>query len=136
MTECCKFCGGEDLRPDLIEIGALPGGRLYLHRDQTHPGRVILVADRHVKKVTDLSLPEYKALMESVYHTAQAITDQFSQDKINYLIFGDTCMFILYLNIKTGRIGAKFFLLMSRNLFFWKKMHIRVSALICVVGLD
>ena len=47
-------------------------------------------ADRHVKKVTDLSLPEYKALMESVYHTAQAITDQFSPDKINYLIFGDT----------------------------------------------
>ena len=42
------------------------------------------------KRVTDLSLPEYKALMESVYHTAQAITDQFSPDKINYLIFGDT----------------------------------------------
>lgn len=30
MTECCKFCGGEDLRPDLIEIGALPGGRLCI----------------------------------------------------------------------------------------------------------
>ena len=55
MSGACKFCGGAELRPDLIAVGEMPGGRLYLHRDQTHPGRLLLASRRHGKKITDLT---------------------------------------------------------------------------------
>jgi len=74
MSGACKFCGGAELRPDLIAVGEMPGGRLYLHRDQTHPGRLLLASRRHVKKITDLTPEEYAALMDSVYQAAQALT--------------------------------------------------------------
>lgn len=89
MSEACKFCGGPELRPDMVEVGQVPGGTLYLHRDQTHPGRLLLVVSRHVRKVTDLSPEEYTALMDSMYRAAQAVTTLYQPDKINYLIFGD-----------------------------------------------
>lgn len=89
MSEACKFCGGAELRPDMVEIGRVPGGTLYLHRDQTHPGRLLLASERHVRKITDLAEEEYKALMDSVYRAAQAVTALYSPDKINYLVFGD-----------------------------------------------
>lgn len=90
MDNVCKFCGGAQLRPDMVEVGPLPGGTLYLHRDQTHPGRLLMVSARHVWKITDLSPEEYAALMESVYRAAQAVTALYKPDKINYLVFGDT----------------------------------------------
>lgn len=90
MSGACKFCGGAELRPDLIAVGEMPGGRLYLHRDQTHPGRLLLASRRHVKKITDLTPEEYAALMDSVYQAAQALTRLYQPDKINYLVFGDT----------------------------------------------
>lgn len=90
MADPCKFCGDVSLRPDLMEVGPVPGGVLYLHRDQTHPGRLLLASLRHVKKVTDLSVQEYRELTDSVYRAAQAVTDLLHPDKINYLVFGDT----------------------------------------------
>lgn len=90
MNEICKFCGDAGLRPDMAEVGKMPGGTLYLHRDQTHPGRLLLASARHVKKVTDLTPQEYADLMNSVYQAAQAVTELYHPDKINYLIFGDT----------------------------------------------
>lgn len=86
----CKFCGSAQLRPDMVEVGPLPGGTLYLHRDQTHPGRLLMVSARHVRKITDLTPEEYTPLMDSVYRAAQAVTSLYQPDKINYLIFGDT----------------------------------------------
>ena len=68
----------------------MPGGTLYLHRDQTHPGRLLMVSARHVRKITDLSPEEYASLMDSVYRAAQAVTSIYQPDKINYLVFGDT----------------------------------------------
>ena len=46
MSEICKFCGGPELRPDMVEVGPMPGGTLYLHRDQTHPGRLLMASAR------------------------------------------------------------------------------------------
>ena len=90
MEEICKFCGDAHLRPDMAEVGPMPGGTLYLHRDQSHPGRLLMVSARHVRKITDLSPEEYAALMDSVYQAAQAVTALCQPDKINYLVFGDT----------------------------------------------
>lgn len=90
MSDACKFCGGPELRPDMVTVGQMPGGTLYLHRDQTHPGRLLLASARHVKKITDLTPEEYAALMDSVYRAAQAVTRLYQPDKINYLVFGDT----------------------------------------------
>lgn len=89
MSQTCKFCGGPELRQDMVEIGRVPGGTLYLQRDQTHPGRLLLASERHVRKVTDLTREEYSALMDGMYQAAQALTSLYAPDKINYLIFGD-----------------------------------------------
>lgn len=89
MSEC-KFCGGQGLRPDLLKVGELPGGALYLHRDQTHPGRLLLASPRHVAKATGLSGEEFGRLMDGVYRAAQAVTALYAPDKVNYLILGDT----------------------------------------------
>ena len=90
MADLCKFCADTSLRPDLIEVCHLPGGALYLHRDQTHRGRLLMASCRHVQKVTQLSLQEYRELSDSIYCAAQAVTDLLHPDKINYLILGDT----------------------------------------------
>ena len=90
MADPCKFCEDASLRSDMVKVGLVPGGVLYLHRDQTHSGRLLLASRRHVKKVTELSFQEYRELMDSVYRAAQAVTDLLHPDKINYLIFGDT----------------------------------------------
>lgn len=85
----CKFCGGDELRPDMWFVADLHGGRLYLLKDQTHPGRVLFASTRHVKKVTDLTREEYDAMSASIYCIAHAVTDVFHPDKLNYLVFGD-----------------------------------------------
>ena len=64
MADPCKFCEDASLRPDMVEVCPVPGGVLYLHRDQTHSGRLLLASQRHVKKVTDLSFQEYRELMD------------------------------------------------------------------------
>lgn len=89
MCEVCKFCGGDGLRPDLIRVNALPGGTLYFHKDQTHPGRLLFAAGRHVRRVTDLSPEEFGQIMRSVHRAARALNEIYAPDKINYLIFGD-----------------------------------------------
>ncbi|QAT50043.1 HIT family protein [Caproiciproducens sp. NJN-50] len=89
MSEICKFCGGDELRPDLIRIAAMPGGTLYFHKDQTHPGRLLFAAERHVKRATDLPPEEFGAIMRSVHRAACVLNGIYAPDKINYLILGD-----------------------------------------------
>ena len=113
MSDGCKFCGGPELRPDMFEIGAMPGGTLYLQKDQTHPGRLLFAVSRHVRKVTDLTTEEYADVMTSVYRAAQAVTAVCSPDKINYLVLGDISTH-LHIHIvpkyKDGKDWGKVFL--------------------------
>ena len=89
MNTCCKFCGGSELRPDMELILETEGGNLYLMKDQTHPGRMLLASKRHVRKITDLTGEEYAAFTQAAFKAAKAVTEVLKPDKINYLVLGD-----------------------------------------------
>lgn len=91
MSGACKFCGGAELRPDLIAVGEMPGGRLYLHRDQTHPGPAPAgqpppCEEDHRPDAGGVRRPDGQRLSGR----PQALTRLYQPDKINYLVFGDT----------------------------------------------
>ena len=90
MNECDYCSKSEKLKSMLREIVRMKSGTLYLHSDQTQPGRCILAVDRHVRKITELSKAEYLELMDDVYEAVSALTSLFKPDKINMLILGDT----------------------------------------------
>lgn len=86
----CIYCEkGAALNALMKEIAELTECTLYMHRDQTHPGRVILAVKRHIRKITELSREEYMRLMGDVYDAAEALTKVYHPGKLNLLIFGD-----------------------------------------------
>lgn len=92
----CMYCG--EGGPDLIRIRKVKRHTLYLHRDQTYPGRCILAAEQHIKKLTDLTAEEYTQLCREMYTAAVILNRLFSPDKINYAILGD-CSEHLHIHI-------------------------------------
>lgn len=87
----CIWCeGGDDLYKIARKICSFPTGTLYLHNDQTHPGRCIFAYCDHIQKITQLSRIQYLELMGDIYTVIQVLTDVFQPDKVNILVLGDT----------------------------------------------
>ncbi|MCD7896798.1 MAG: HIT family protein [Planctomycetaceae bacterium] len=90
-TAKCAYCDkGDALSPFGIEIQALPGADLYLFKEQSHEGRVILAAKRHVGNLTDMTDSERNAFFAEVARVGKVLEKAFSPDKINYGAYGDT----------------------------------------------
>lgn len=102
----CIYCEENSSGTNLIRIGKVRRHTLYLHWDQTYPGRCILAAEQHKKKVTDLSKEEYIELCDEVYTAAKVLSSIFSPDKINYVILGD-CSEHLHVHIVPKYKGRK-----------------------------
>ena len=55
MNENCAYCmEGELVNMFGIKIGELESSKVYLFREQSHPGRVIVAHKKHVSEITDL----------------------------------------------------------------------------------
>lgn len=93
MKECsCAYCvEGELVGKFGIKLLELPASKVYLFREQSHRGRVIVASSRHVSELTDLDRRERQAFMDDVARVAQALHKVFGPDKVNYGAFGDTC---------------------------------------------
>ena len=91
MEECMYCARDERLQKLMVPVCELPHTRLYLYRENTFPGRCVLVLGRHVQKLTDLSPAERADLMEDIGRVADAVTALYHPDKLNYLILGDCC---------------------------------------------
>lgn len=89
MTECMYCAKDAELLRRMLPIGELGAGTVYLHRDQTHPGRCILALTTHVKRISELDRNSYTALMGDVRDVVAAITRIYRPDKVNVLILGD-----------------------------------------------
>ena len=63
---------------------------VYVFRDQTHPGRVIVASKFHVSEMRELTAEERAAFIEDVNAAAEAIHAEFHPDKVNYGMYGDT----------------------------------------------
>lgn len=73
-----------------IKICELETSKVYLFKEQSHPGRVIVAHKKHVSEITELTAQERAAYMEDINKVAQAVHQLFHPDKVNYGAYGDT----------------------------------------------
>lgn len=92
MKDCnCAYCMNNELVDAFgIKICDLNASQLYLFKEQSHRGRVIVAAKSHVSEMTELSPEERAAFFEDVNRVANALHSVFSPDKVNYGAYGDT----------------------------------------------
>ena len=89
----CAYCM-KDENPSLYEkfgyrLKDLKTSTVYVFREQSHLGRVIVAYNDHVGEITDLSEEEMHAFMDDVRKVALAIHKAFNPDKVNYGAYGD-----------------------------------------------
>jgi diadenosine tetraphosphate (Ap4A) HIT family hydrolase len=91
MNENCAYCmEGELVNMFGIKIGELESSKVYLFREQSHPGRVIVAHKKHVSEITDFTKEERALYMEDIAKVADAMHKIFHPDKVNYGAYGDT----------------------------------------------
>jgi putative phosphoesterase len=87
----CAYCAeGKLLDAFGIKICDLAASKLYLFKEQSHRGRVIVAAKKHVSELVNLDKVERDAFFADVAKVANAIHKVFSPNKINYGAYGDT----------------------------------------------
>ena len=64
--------------------------KVYLFKEQSHPGRVIVAHKKHVSEITEFTAQERAAYMEDINRVACAMHEIFNPDKVNYGAYGDT----------------------------------------------
>ena len=87
----CAYCDeGELVEKFGLKIAELPASKVYLFKEQSHRGRVIVASKRHVSEMIDLDRRERQAFMDDVAKVASALRNVFHPQKINYGAYGDT----------------------------------------------
>lgn len=87
----CAYCDEGKLLDEFgIKIMELPASKVYLFREQTHKGRVIVAHKDHVGELVDLTEDDRNAYMADVVRVAAALHKAFRPDKVNYGAYGDT----------------------------------------------
>lgn len=87
----CGYCAeGEYLAVFGIKIVELPATKLYLFKEQSHRGRVIVASKLHVSEITALTDEERNAFFADVNRVAKALHAVFKPTKVNYGAYGDT----------------------------------------------
>ena len=91
MDQNCAYCmEGELVAQFGIKICELPSSKVYLFKEQSHKGRVIVAHKKHVSEITELTAEERAAYIEDINHVAEALHKAFHPQKVNYGAYGDT----------------------------------------------
>lgn len=91
MDQNCAYCmEGELVAKFGIKICELPASKVYLFKEQSHPGRIIVASKFHVSEIVELSEEERNAFFADVNHMAEVIHRVFAPAKVNYGAYGDT----------------------------------------------
>ena len=87
----CSYCSeGELLDAFGIKIGELSMSKVYLFKEQSHKGRVIVACKLHVSEITALTSDERDAFFKDVDRVARALHSLYHPEKVNYGAYGDT----------------------------------------------
>jgi diadenosine tetraphosphate (Ap4A) HIT family hydrolase len=87
----CLYCSKDERLDNLmIEIGPLSVSTLFLFKEQTYRGRVLVALNTHEREMFHLSEEVRNSLMADVARAAQAVDKAFKPGKINYGAYGDT----------------------------------------------
>ena len=88
--EPCFYCEeNEKLKSIMIKIKDMRWSRVYLNRNQTHPGRCIVACKEHKTEYFQLTPEANAGFFAEVSLVAQAIVNVFKPGKINYATYGD-----------------------------------------------
>ena len=92
MKDCnCAYCmQGELVAKFGYPICKMDSGYLYLFKEQSHPGRVILAHNEHVSELIDLSDEDRNIFFVDIAKVSRAIHKVFNPNKVNYGAYGDT----------------------------------------------
>ena len=92
MKDCnCAYCmQGELVAKFGYPICKMDSGYLYLFKEQSHPGRVILAHNEHVSELIDLSDEDRNIFFADIAKVSRAIHKVFNPIKVNYGAYGDT----------------------------------------------
>ncbi len=86
----CFYCeNGEKLHSLMVEVCQLEYAKVYLNRDQKHPGRCIVQLKDHKNEFFELSGEERNGFFKELALVAKAIFQVYHPDKINYATYGD-----------------------------------------------
>jgi len=87
---CAYCCEGELVEKFGIKIIDLPASKVYLFKEQSHRGRVIVASKYHVSEIVDLPRRDRQEFLDDVDRVAKALHKLFNPKKINYGAYGDT----------------------------------------------
>ena len=86
----CGYCGNETILSDYgIFIKHLKHSDLYLFKEQSHPGRVIVAYKDHINDITDLSDDERNGFFADISLVSKAVKKLYKPAKVNYGMYND-----------------------------------------------
>ena len=90
----CAYCMREE-NPSLYQKFGYPvcemnSGFLYLFREQSHPGRMILAYHDHADDIAEISAEERARFFDDAAEIARVMHKLFAPKKINFGMYGDT----------------------------------------------
>lgn len=86
----CAYCvEGELLDAFGIKICELESSKVYLFKEQSHLGRVIVAHKKHVSELVELSQEELHLYFDEVAKVANVLHKLFQPEKVNYGAYGD-----------------------------------------------
>ena len=91
VDQNCAYCVEGDL---LAAFGypctELDHSKVYIFKEQSHKGRVIVASNKHVSELTDLTDEERNGFFADVAKVAKAQHLAFQPEKVNYGAYGDS----------------------------------------------
>ena len=91
LDKNCAYCMEGDLVSKFgIKICELETAKVYLFKEQSHKGRVIVAHKKHIGDMTSLTSEERTAYFEDIATVSNALQTAFTPNKINYGAYGDT----------------------------------------------
>ncbi|MGD1823595.1 MAG: HIT family protein [Pleomorphochaeta sp.] len=88
--ENCFYCIDGDKRKSLmIEIIKLDYATIYLNKDQSHLGRLVVKFNNHITEYFYMTEEERNGYFKELSIAAKAIFNLYEPDKLNYATFGD-----------------------------------------------
>lgn len=87
----CAYCmQGEMVAQFAYPVCKMDTGFLYVFKEQSHPGRLILAYNEHISEMIDLTDEERNYFFADVAKASKAIHQVFHPNKVNYGAYGDT----------------------------------------------
>lgn len=91
LYQNCAYCMKGDL---VAKFGyfccEMESSNVYIFKEQSHPGRVIVAHKKHVSEIIELTDEERNQFFKDINTVSNAIHKVFNPDKVNYGAYGDT----------------------------------------------